>query len=480
MAKSLKVNFIYNILSTVSSLLFPLIAFSYASRIVMPDGIGKVQFFSSIINYIALFSSLGIPMYGIREIARVRDDLKELSKTTLEIVSLNLLLNCVGYLVVFIICSFSTKVQDDLLLFLILSSSIVLTTIGCSWFYNGVEDFKYITIVGIVVKILCLLFLFIFVKSRDDLIYYGIYTILGTVGCNIINFIRLRKYVSLQRSTFENFNIWRHIKPAAAVFLFNIITSIYINLDSVMLGFLSSNTSVGYYSAATKVSHVLVMLITSFGAVLLPRSSNLIQNSKMDDFYRLSSKSYNMIIFLAFPVFVEVFVCAPSLIVLFCGSEFHPAIMTLRVVSPIILALGLSNLLGIQILYPLGKIEYVTISTGVGALMNVILNLILIPKYHHNGAAIATLVAESCVTLTQCILVRKLLPFSLFDKRLVRYALCSLFMYVVCGYVSSYFETPILNIIIVGGTGIIVYLSLMLMLKDDLCIETLKLIKNKA
>ena len=134
MAKSIKINFIFNIINTVSSLLFPLFAFSYASRILYAQGIGEVQFFQSIINYVILFTSLGIPMYGIREIARVRDNPELLSQTTIEIIVLNLLLNIVGYIAVVLICLFVAKVQANILLFLILSSSIVLTTIGCSWF----------------------------------------------------------------------------------------------------------------------------------------------------------------------------------------------------------------------------------------------------------------------------------------------------------------------------------------------------------
>ena len=294
MAKSIKINFIFNIINTVSSLLFPLFAFSYASRILYAQGIGEVQFFQSIINYVILFTSLGIPMYGIREIARVRDNPELLSQTTIEIIVLNLLLNLVGYIAVVLICLFVAKVQANILLFLILSSSIILTTIGCSWFYNGIEDFKYITLLGLIVKTISLLFLFLFVKTSSDILIYGIYTILGSVGCNIVNFLRLGKYV---RFSFGHLNIKRHVKPTCEIFLFNIVTSIYINLDTVMLGFLKNNISVGFYTAATKVSHILVTLITSFGAVLLPRSSNLIKNKQYEEFYSLSYKSYKWLFF---------------------------------------------------------------------------------------------------------------------------------------------------------------------------------------
>lgn len=476
MAKSIKINFIFNIINTVSSLLFPLFAFSYASRILYAQGIGEVQFFQSIINYVILFTSLGIPMYGIREIARVRDNPELLSQTTIEIIVLNLLLNIVGYIAVVIICLFVAKVQANILLFLILSSSIVLTTIGCSWFYNGIEDFKYITLLGLIVKTISLLFLFLFVKTSSDILIYGIYTILGSVGCNIVNFLRLGKYV---RFSFGHLNIKRHVKPTCEIFLFNIVTSIYINLDTVMLGFLKNNISVGFYTAATKVSHILVTLITSFGAVLLPRSSNLIKNKQYEEFYSLSYKSYKMVVFLAFPLCAGVFACSPQLIKLFCGNAFYPAILTLRIVSPIIIALGISNLIGIQVLYPLGKIKMVTVSTCVGASINVVLNFILIPRYSQDGAAIATLFAEWGVTLTQCYLVRKILPFNVFNIDFVKYLFCSLLMLFLCIMLGDTFENIFLDLLFVVVVGILFYAILMVFSKDKLFKEVFHLLIKK-
>lgn len=468
MSKSIGVNFIFNIINSVSSLLFPLIAFSYASRIIMADGIGEVQFFQSIINYIILLTSLGIPLYGIREIARVRDDRYDLSKTTIEIILLNFLLNVIGYIIVVIMCFTVLSIKDNLSLFLVLSSSIILTTIGCPWFYSGLEDFKYITIVGVVVKSSCLVFLFFFVRDKGDVLYYGVYTILGSIGNYIINFARLKKYIYVDVELIKDLNVFRHAKPAFAIFLFNVVTSIYINLDSVMLGFLKNSISVGYYTAATKVSHLLVTVITSFGAVLLPRSSNLVKQNRFDEFYSLSKKSYDLIMMVSFPLFVGVLVCAPNLIHLFCGNSFEPAIYTLRIISPIIIALGISNLIGIQLLYPLGKIKLVTISTCIGALVNISLNFILIPIYCQNGAAIATLFAEFSVTFTQIYLARNILPFKIMDSHVCKYVLSSLVVLLLCYFTNMIFVNDLASLLFTCIIGIFVYCSLMLLFKDAL------------
>lgn len=175
MSKSIKTNYIFNLINTVSSLIFPVITFPYASRIMLAEGIGQVNFYQSIIQYISLFTCLGIPMYAIREIAKVRDNLYACNKTTLEILLLHFSLTFLGYLLVVILCLTVTEIQVNIPLFLVLSTSILFTTIGCEWFYQGIEDFKYITIRGLFVKVSALFILFICVKSPQDILWYGIY-----------------------------------------------------------------------------------------------------------------------------------------------------------------------------------------------------------------------------------------------------------------------------------------------------------------
>lgn len=478
MSQSIKKNFVFNLINTVSALVFPLITFPYASRILMADGIGQVQFFQSIINYVVLLTSIGIPLYGIKEIARARDNKEELSRTTIELVTLSVILSLVGYIIVAILCLTVGKVQENIPLFLVLSSTILITSIGCPWFYSGIEDFKYITVVGILVKTLSAIFLFCIVKTRDDLLLYGAYTVAGSIGSYLINFVRLRKYISLEGISLKDLNIWRHIKPAAAIFLFNIVTSIYINLDTVMLGFLSNSTAVGYYTGATKISHILVVLVTSLGAVLLPRSSNLLKNGKTDEFYALSAKSYNFISLMTFPILGGVLVLAPSIILLFCGSGFVPSITTLRIIAPIIVFIGISNLVGLQMLYPLGKIKLVTLSTCIGATVNLTLNLILIPLMAQNGAAVATVIAELSVAIAQLLMVRKLIPFSLINKDTFKYFVSSLLMVLICYGVMSLLNNDVIRIILVSFVGMLVYGTIMILSKDKFTLSIWDQIKG--
>ena len=479
MAKSLKSNFIFNLINVISGLVFPLITFPYASRMLMADGIGQVQFFSSIINYVVLLTGLGIPMYGVRQIARVRDDVKKLSKTTTELILLNLLLNVIGYVIIAILCCTVAKVQVNIPLFLLLSTSIILTTIGCPWFYSGVEDFKYITVVGLTFKTICVVFLFAFVHGPQDLIWYGLYSVLGSIGNYLLNFFRLRKYINLKEFSIAALNLRRHIKPAFEIFIFNLVASIYINLDSVMVGALKNVTAVGYYTAATRLSHILVMAVTSLGTVMLPRSANLLQNGDTQKFAELAKKSYNFIILFAFPLCMGLIAMAPTLIRLFCGDGFMPAIRTLQIMSPIVIAIGISNLIGLQVLYPLDKIKIVTLSTCVGAAVNFILNCILIPVLSQDGAAIATIAAETSVTLTQIILARKFIPFRLFDKKIIVYFFSAIIMLLACFAMMNTGLPDAINIFVVPVAGTLVYGTLMMLFKDELCLEIIEIVKNK-
>ena len=469
MSKSLKKNYILNLTNTISTMLFPLITFPYAARIIMADGIGQVNFFSSIISYISLFTCLGIPMYAIRETARVRDNQKELSKTTTEILLLHACLTLFGYLAVFIIAFTVPKVMVDIPLFLLLSTSIFFTAIGCEWFYQGVEDFKYITIRAITIKSICVVLLFLLVHSKDDLMYYAIYTVVGSVGNNIFNLFRLRKHLKRKYIDFKELKPLRHLKPALHIFVLNLVISIYVNLDTVMLGFLKNSTAVGYYTGATKLTKMLLGIVSSLGTVMVPRLSNLIQNDQMEDFKKLSQKAVDFVFALSFPLFLGLIVSAPILIRLFCGPSYEPAISTLQIISPILLFIALSNVLGIQILYPQGKENVVIKCTIFGAITNFTLNLILIPLMANDGAAIATCVAEFMVTFIMLIIGRKYIPIEYSIKRYSNYIIGSALMFGAIILIKNIIDIPIIiQMLLMVVVGISIYGGYLYIKRDEM------------
>lgn len=475
---SVKKNYLLNLANTISTLLFPLVTFPYASRIIQADGIGQVNFFTSIVSYISLFSCLGIPMYAIRETARVRDNREALSQVTTEILLLHIGLTVLGYVAVFVISMTVQKVIADIPLFLLLSTSILFTAIGCEWFYQGIEDFKYITIRAILIKSVCVLLLFLFVHTKEDVMYYAAYTVFGSVGNNMFNFFRLRKFIHIRDLNLRKLKPFRHLKPALHIFVLNLIISIYVHLDTVMLGFIKEAAAVGYYTGATKLTKLILAIISSLGTVMLPRLSNLIKTGAKEEFDRLSQKAVDFVFALSFPLFLGLFISAPILIRLFCGPSYEPAILTLQIISPIIIFIALSNVLGIQILYPQGHENIVIFCTLTGALLNFSLNTVLIPRYSQNGAAIATCVAEFGVTFVMLIVGKKYIPVSYSLKRYHNYIIGSLLMCITCYGIMQIEINDILKLVMVMFIGLIIYGTFLYYKKDVLIINIIHLVKK--
>lgn len=476
MGQSIKNNFLLNLSTTITGLLFPLITFPYASRILMADGIGQVQFFQSIIDYVSLCTALGIPLYAVREIARIRDNKELRSRTTIEILLLHAILTLVGYIVVFILAKTVAKIEIDASLFFLLSTTLFFNTIGVAWFYQAIEDFKYITLRSLFVRILSLVALFIFVKTKQDLFYYAGILVIGTVGNNIFNFFRLRKYIKLSKGEFKRLNLLRHLIPALKIFILNLVISIYVNLDSVMLGLLKNEESVGYYAAATRLTKAILGIVSSLGAVLLPRFSNMITNGQKEEFQLLANKAASFTIALNLPMSVGLIFMAAPIIHIFCGNGFEPSILTLKLVAPIVLFIGLSGIIGMQILYPQGREKYVIISTMVGACINLLINYLLIPQYGQYGAALGTVIAEFMVTVIMILLGRKYLPINILSKQNLHYLIGSIVISILLAFLFV-FPLHEVNYLLIGILlSVIVYYAYLLMIKDTLALQLKKLL----
>lgn len=478
MAQSVKVNFALNLINTGTQMLFPLITFPYVCRVLEADGIGLVNFYNSIISYISLFTCLGIPMYAIREIARTRNDVVKMNNIAMEILLLHSMLTFVGYLVVAILCFTVPQIQVDTSLFLILSLTIFFTAIGCEWFYRGIEDFVYITVRGLIVKIISVILLFILVKSKNDLFYYGCYMVFGILGGNIFNFFRLRKYIHKDNIIFSQLQIKRHIKPVLKVFSLSVVTSIYLQLNTVLLGFLRNALAVGYFTAATKVMQMLLNMSLSLGAVMMPRASHLLAENKEKEFNELIQKSYDFTLALALPVTIGLIVCAPNIITVLCGGKFVNSILASQIIAPVILMVAISNVFGIQVLFPKGKITLVTLCCSIGAVICLILNLCLIPFFSYIGTAIAYLGAEVATTVSMYFIGRKYLPMTYFKRNHLGYVFGCIIMAFVLYLINMLNIEQVTKLILQGCCGVLTYFIVMFFLKDVFFIQIISKIKK--
>lgn len=397
--RSLKLNFIMNGILTMSTFIFPLITFPYVSRILLPIGTGKVAFATSLISYFSMVAQLGIPTYGIRACAKVRDNREELTRTAHELLIINLVMDAVSYIVLFVVLIFVPQLRQERILYITVSFTIILTSIGMEWLYKALELYTYITVRSVFFKFIALIAMFFLIHKQEDYIIYGGITIFAASASNILNFINAYKYIDLM--PVGNYHITRHLKPVGIFFAMTCATTIYTHLDTVMLGFMTTDADVGYYNAAIKVKCILVSIITSLGVVLLPRASYYVHKGMMDDFNRITRKALNFVFILSIPLLIYFILFARQGIYFLAGTAYTGAIIPMKIIMPTLLLIGLTNILGIQILVPLGREKVVLYSEIAGAVVNVILNALLIPLMASSGAAIGTLVAEFVVLVVQ-------------------------------------------------------------------------------
>ncbi|MCM0662974.1 flippase [Coprococcus sp. B2-R-112] len=407
--KSLKLNFIMNAILTMSSFLFPLITFPYVSRILLPIGTGKVSFANSVVTYFVMISQLGIPTYGIRACAIVRNDEEKLKKTVYELFLINVVMSILAYIVFFVALIYVPRLRADRTLFLITGTLIFFNTIGVEWLYKALEQYTYITVRSIIFKFIALIAMFVLVHDVDDYVIYGGISIFAASASNAFNFIRLRKIIGKKKVSQLNFK--QHFKPVFTFFIISCATTIYTNLDNVMLGFMKDDVEVGYYNAATKIKNILVSIVTSLGTVLMPRASYYLQNGMEDEFYKLSKKAIKFVFLAATSMMIYFMLFAREGVLFLSGEAFEGAILPMMIVMPTLLFIGLTNIMGIQMLVPMGREDAVMISTFVGAIVDLILNAIAIPILGASGAAIGTLVAEFVVLIVQLIYLRKDVAF---------------------------------------------------------------------
>ena len=474
--QSVKKNFIMNAILTVTTMLFPLITFPYASRILLPEGVGKVSFATSLITYFSMFAQLGIPTYGIRICAQVRDDKEKLTRTAQELLIINMVMNVFSYLVFFLCLLFVPRLREERILYIVVGVTIFLTSLGMEWLYKALEQYTYITIRSIIFKFVALIAMLAMVHNENDYVLYGGITILAASASNILNFFNAHKYIQIK--PIGNYNFKRHFKAIAVFFAMTCATTIYTHLDAVMLGFMKTDIDVGYYDASVKIKGVLVGIVASLGAVLLPRASYYIENKQFNEFKRITQKAIMFVFFLGTPLMIYFVLFAKEGILFLSGEAYMGSVIPMQIIMPTLLLIGLTNILGIQMLVPLGQEKYVLYSEISGAVVDIIINLILIPQYAATGAAIGTLIAELVVFIVQF--------WALKDQIIETFLGIKYYKIVFSCLLASFFALAIrlfnfsnIALLFISASIFgIVYVNVLLLCKDDMALEIYGIIKR--
>jgi O-antigen/teichoic acid export membrane protein len=476
---SLKKNVAYNTLLTVSNVAFPIVTTPYVSRILGVENIGIVNFAITYASYFALFVALGIPMYGMREIAKQNNNPEGRNRVFSELFTINML-SAIIFSLVYLVTIFSVPtLSHDREFLLITGISVLFVPFNVDWFFSGREKFKLVTLRSLTAKIIAVGGLFIFVRTQEDIIPYLILTVTANLSSQIWNFgYMLKTEVKLQ---LKQLQLKKHLRAVLVLFASNIAISVYTMLSTLMLGFLSDYTQVGYYTSAIKVSTVILPIVTAMAPVMVARI-NTIRGEKDNpqEIVRLLNNSFGYMMMLAVPATVGLTLIAPRFVPLFFGTEFIPATISLQILSLLIIVIGVSNLFGIQTLMATGHEKKLLIAVLFGTVSNFCLNVLLAGKYGAVGASVASVVAEIMVTVATFIFALKVIPVRINAGSIFQPVLAALPIIPVSLFFDRIMEHNISYLSVTVATSAILYAGIMtVVFKNEQASQILHIIVSK-
>jgi O-antigen/teichoic acid export membrane protein len=472
--KSTSSNYIISLLSTIIFFLFSLILLSHVYKILGPEVIGKINFVNSFISYFILFSSFGIPVYGIKLISKKKNNFSTLNKAFSELFFIGFFLSIVSIFLFFIFINVFKVSGDYFLVSIIFSLTVMFNFLSIDWFFVGLEDYYFVSIRNIVVKIVAGVALFLFVNSPNDYLIYIIIIVTTTLLTNLINFFYAIKIIKFQ---FINLDFFIHFKPLFFLFLANLVGSVYINLDSILLSLLSGNIHLGYFSTNKKIIAIALLLIGTLGTILTPKLSYYVERNLMANYHQLLTKSINFIYLLSFPAISFLLLMSNNVLSIVAGNSFLPGSLSLAILSFQILFSSLSALFGFQVILAFNNEKSIFISNIVGSISNLVINLLLIKVFNELATSFAIVVSELSVLLTQLYLSKKYVHIKLLTNNVFNYLLSSLIYIISIIFLkeSNLFIEPYKTVLIFSSAGII-YIITLLLLKDRLTIEMINIL----
>ena len=473
--KSISKNYLYQLSYQILALIIPLITTPYISRVLGAEGIGIYSFTYSIATYFVLFGSLGIAMYGQREIAYIQDKKEERDKTFWEIAILRIVLMMISATIFYFAYCTGAEYQ---LYFRILLLELVSNALDISWFFQGMEEFKKTVTRNFIIKITFTVCIFLFVKSPEDLVKYFLVAIGGNLLGNLSLWLYVSKYVGKTKVT--QLKPWRHLKHTFYLFLPQIATQIYTILDKTMIGYMVNNKAeVGYYEQAQKVINMLLTLVTSLWPVMLPRMANTFANGDKTQMKKYLATSMKFNYTLAFPIMLGVIAVSNSFVPIFFGKGYEGVVPLVNILAVSILFIGMNSVTGTQYLLPTKKQKAYTISVTVGAIVNFVLNLIFIGRYHAMAGAVTTVIAEFTVLSIQIWSIRKEWRLTEILKPGIKNLIAGVAMFVVALGVGTVISNPVLSLATQMVTGAITYGIVLILLKDSFVTMILDKFKQK-
>ena len=452
-------NYAYNLSYQLLLIILPIITTPYVTRVFSSNDLGTYSFFNSIVTYFVLLATLGVANYGTKEISGNRTIIR---KNFWGIYTLQLGATILSLTLYILLCLTFSLMQNPVAY--ILGLSLLSKGLDISWLFQGLEDFRKITVRNITVKLVGIIAIFLFIKSASDLyLYVFLLTIFELLG-QLSMWLPAREFIG--KLHFDLMYAKRHLKPVILLFLPQIAISLYVSLDSTMLGVLASARDVGIYDQALRLVNILLTLVTSLGSVMLPRVSNLLSSGDhkaVNKMHEMSFLIYNLVIF---PIIAGMLIVNDDFVNFFLGQDFQEARYAIAIMIFRMFFIGWTNIMGIQILIPHNKNKEFMISTTIPAIVSVGLNLLLLPKLGYIGAAIVSVLTETLVWGIQFFYTHTYLREVPIIGSLIKIIISSGFMYGILLFVKQFLNvSPMINVGLYAVLGAIIYVSLILIFK---------------
>lgn len=468
---AVKKNVLFNIIMVFSQMAFPVIILPYISRILGVKNIGVFNLVDSFAQYFIMFAALGIPIYGIRAISQASTKSKEdLNETFSELITVQTILTLILMVVYYGFVYFNPTVIKYQEYYILGSVQFLMGIFSVEWFFQGIENFKFISIRTFFIKVASILCIFIFInKISDAYLYYVINTIFFIVIA-VLNIAMLYKNVKFVFPKTKNLK--KHIKPLLTFFTTKFVISVYVSFSIILIGFLSTEKEVGFFTLAYKAYNVVIALITTIPIVIISKATVLIQNKDFDSYKTLIEKVFTFIIVLGIPAIFFTFLYAENIVYILGGHEFLYSSISLKILSVLILVIALSNIFALNILTPLKKEKYFLRSALTGMVLSILLNVFLIPKYGSVGASISLLIAEIVVFIILIYYCNKTFVFNFNVKNIIWYSISCLPFIPIYYFINTYVGSSFFVILIGSIISLLLYYCIIIfLLKDNLLVS---------
>ena len=474
MAKSIKKNYVFNLIYQLILIVIPLISIPYLSRILLEDGVGIFSYSESIVSYFVLFAILGSTTYSQREIGKEQNNIENRSRTFWEIFIVRLVTSATA------ICAYSIYLiflNENFIIGLIFVLNIINVLVDVTWYFQGIEEFGKVATFGLISKLLDFAFIFIFVKAQSDLWIYALgkcgFIVLGNLG---LWFLLPRKLCKV-----SNIKPFKHIKKILVFFIPTIAVQVYMMLDKSMIGWFTKDSAEnGYYDYAEKIIRISITVIYALSTVLIPRISKANSEGDYETIKNIVDKALSYVWMLSIPLMLGFIAVSDIFVPVYFGENFLKSAFLMKVFTPLILFVGMASIIGTAYLIPIEKQNVYIVSVTIAAVINVILNCILIPRYASLGAAISSVVAEGVGVTIQCCYVfkKKMVNVKTFFLCSIKYWLSGGIMFAVLFIIKIYIPVAVWSLIVIILTGVTVYFLCLFVFRDKFFLYIIKKVLN--